>query len=171
MKCPQICVPCGRQVVRKCKLKEKKMKILLLNGPNLQLLGSREPGIYGCNTLDSIIREVKLLADELGVEIVDRQSNSEGELVTLIGDARKQKFDGIIINAAAYTHTSVALRDAISAVALPAIEVHLSNTASREEFRHHSFIAPVCTGVIAGFGKDSYLLALRALYSRLSREK
>ncbi|MBE6357362.1 MAG: type II 3-dehydroquinate dehydratase [Lentisphaerae bacterium] len=147
------------------------MKILLLNGPNLQLLGSREPGIYGCNTLDSIIREVKLLADELGVEIVDRQSNSEGELVTLIGDARKQKFDGIIINAAAYTHTSVALRDAISAVALPAIEVHLSNTASREEFRHHSFIAPVCTGVIAGFGKDSYLLALRAMVSKLKNEK
>lgn len=147
------------------------MKILLLNGPNLQLLGQREPGIYGCSTLKEIVREVKTLGEELGCEVCDFQSNSEGELVSLIGNAAAEGFSGIIINAAAYTHTSVALRDAISAVALPAIEVHLSNTASREEFRHHSCIAPVCTGVIAGFGKDSYLLALRALCSKLDRDK
>lgn len=147
------------------------MKILLLNGPNLQLLGTREPGIYGSDTLASITGEVQSCGHELGCEVVARQSNIEGELVTWIGDSRQEGFDGIILNAAAYTHTSVALRDAIKAVGLPVVEVHLSNTASREEFRHHSFIAPVCLGVIAGFGKDSYLLALRALYSRLSREK
>lgn len=147
------------------------MKILLLNGPNLQLLGSREPGIYGKNTLEAIVGEVMALGRELGCEVQAFQSNIEGELVSLIGDARKNGFDGIIINAAAYTHTSVALRDAISAVALPAVEVHLSNTASREEFRHKSFIAPVCTGVIAGFGKDSYLLALRALCARVKQDK
>ena len=145
------------------------MKILLLNGPNLQLLGTREPGIYGSETLASIVSEVTALGETLGCTIHAFQSNIEGELVTLIGDARKNGFDGIILNAAAYTHTSVALRDAISAVALPTVEVHLSNTASREEFRHKSFIAPVCTGVIAGFGKDSYLLALRALYESCRR--
>ena len=145
------------------------MKILLLNGPNLQLLGTREPGIYGSDTLASITGEVQSCGRELGCEVVARQSNIEGELVSRIGDARKDGFDGIIINAAAYTHTSVALRDAISAAALPAVEVHLSNTAAREEFRHHSFIAPVCTGVIAGFGRDSYLLALRALVSKLRK--
>lgn len=147
------------------------MKILLLNGPNLQLLGSREPGIYGSNTLQAIVDETVALGRELDCEVVAFQSNIEGELVSRIGNAKVDDFDGIIINAAAYTHTSVALRDAISAVALPAIEVHLSNTASREEFRHHSFIAPVCTGVIAGFGKDSYLLALRAITAKIRREK
>lgn len=145
------------------------MKILILNGPNLQLLGTREPGIYGSDTLASIMAGTRELAGELGVTVEDFQSNIEGELVSRIGDARKDGFDGIIINAAAYTHTSVALRDAISAAALPAVEVHLSNTAAREEFRHHSFIAPVCTGVIAGFGRDSYLLALRALVSKLRK--
>ena len=147
------------------------MKILLLNGPNLQLLGTREPGIYGSMTLDGIVSEVVALGRELGCSIEAFQSNSEGDLVSWIGDSRSKGFDGIILNAGAYTHTSVALRDAISAVALPAVEVHLSNTASREEFRHHSYIAPVCAGVIAGFGKDSYLLALRALVSRLSKNK
>ena len=145
------------------------MKILLLNGPNLQLLGSREPGIYGSNTLQAIVDETVALGRELDCEVVAFQSNIEGELVSRIGDARKDGFDGIIINAAAYTHTSVALRDAISAAALPAVEVHLSNTAAREEFRHHSFIAPVCMGVIAGFGRDSYLLALRALAAKLRK--
>ena len=144
------------------------MKILLLNGPNLQLLGTREPGIYGSNTLEMIVAETVELGKELGCEVEAFQSNIEGELVSMIGSARLNGYDGIILNAAAYTHTSVALRDAISAVALPAIEVHLSNTAARDEFRHTSFIAPVCTGVIAGFGKDSYLLALRALHSKLS---
>ncbi|MBR7121510.1 MAG: type II 3-dehydroquinate dehydratase [Lentisphaeria bacterium] len=145
------------------------MKILLLNGPNLQLLGTREPGIYGRDTLASITAEVTVLGSELGCEVSARQSNVEGELVSWIGNARAEGFDGIILNAAAYTHTSVALRDAISAVALPTVEVHLSNTASREEFRHRSLIAPVCLGVIAGFGKDSYILALRALCAKLSR--
>lgn len=147
------------------------MKILLLNGPNLQLLGSREPGIYGSDTLAGIVCEVKELAAELQCTIEDHQSNVEGELVSLIGSARLNGFDGIILNAAAYTHTSVALRDAISAVSLPVIEVHLSNTAARESFRHQSFIAPVCCGVIAGFGKDSYLLALRAMHALLNRNK
>ena len=145
------------------------MNILLLNGPNLQLLGSREPGIYGRTTLASIVDEVTALGKTLDCTVTACQSNVEGELVSLIGSAREKGFDGIIINAAAYTHTSVALRDAISASALPTVEVHLSNTAAREEFRHHSFIAPVCVGVIAGFGKDSYLLALRALHSRISQ--
>ena len=147
------------------------MKILLLNGPNLQLLGTREPGIYGSDTLASIVAEVEDLGNQLNCQIVARQSNIEGELVSWIGEAGANGFDGIILNAAAYTHTSVALRDAIKAVGLPAIEVHLSNTASREEFRHKSFIGPVCLGVIAGFGKDSYLLALRALHSHWDRKK
>lgn len=145
------------------------MKILLLNGPNLQLLGMREPGIYGNVTLADIEQEVISLGQELNCSVSVFQSNCEGELVSRIGAARSEGFDGIIINAGAYTHTSIALRDAISGVALPAIEVHLSNVASREEFRHHSYIAPVCAGVIAGFGKDSYLLALRALVSRIDR--
>ena len=145
------------------------MKILLLNGPNLQLLGMREPGIYGNVTLADIEQEVISLGQELNCSVSVFQSNCEGELVSRIGAARSEGFDGIIINAGAYTHTSIALCDAISGVALPAIEVHLSNVASREEFRHHSYIAPVCAGVIAGFGKDSYLLALRALVSRIDR--
>ena len=144
------------------------MNILLLNGPNLQLLGTREPEIYGKTRLSDIVNEVIELGKTLNCEVTAYQSNIEGELVSLIGSARQNGFDGIILNAAAYTQTSVALRDAISAVNLPTIEVHLSNTASREEFRHKSYIAPVCTGVIAGFGKDSYLLALRALVSRIN---
>ena len=146
------------------------MKILLLNGPNLQLLGTREPGIYGNMPLDGIVSEVAALGAESGCSIEAHQSNCEGELVSLIGASRQNGFDGIILNAGAYTHTSIALRDAISAVALPTVEVHLSNTAAREEFRRHSYIAPVCTGVIAGFGKDSYLLALRALISKLDKK-
>lgn len=142
------------------------MKILLLNGPNLQLLGTREPEIYGHVTLPDIEAAVAALGAELGCEVAARQSNCEGELVGWIGSARRDGFAGIILNAGAYTHTSVALRDAIAAVELPAVEVHLSNVASREEFRNRSYIAPVCAGVIAGFGMDSYLLALRALVSR-----
>lgn len=147
------------------------MNILLLNGPNLQLLGTREPEIYGKTRLSDIVNEVIELGKNLNCEVTAYQSNIEGELVSLIGSARQNGFDGIILNAAAYTHTSIALRDAISAVALPTVEVHLSNTASREEFRHKSYIAPVCAGVIAGFGKDSYLLALRALVSRINHNK
>jgi len=138
------------------------MKILFLNGPNLNLLGQREPGIYGKTTLNDIQAQVRQRAAELDVEIDFRQSNCEGELVTWIQQARGV-FDGIVLNAAAYTHTSVALRDAIAAAGVRTVEVHLSNIHAREEFRHKSFIAPVCVGQIAGFGAKSYLLALEAL--------
>ena len=147
--------------------RNENMKILLLNGPNLQLLGSREPDIYGKTTLATIVASVKELGNRFGVEIEAFQSNSEGDLVTIIGDARANGFAGIIINPAAYTHTSVAIRDAISAVALPAVVVHLSNVNSRESFRHESLTAPVCIGVVAGFGAFSYQMALLALLKRL----
>ncbi len=137
------------------------MKLLYLNGPNLNLLGTREPGVYGKATLADIESLVRQRAARSGVEIDFRQSNLEGELVTWIQQARGQ-FDGIVLNAAAYTHTSIALRDAISAVGLPTIEIHLSNVHAREEFRHRSLIAPVCRGQITGFGVNSYLLALEA---------
>ena len=142
------------------------MKILVLHGPNLNLLGDREPEKYGSNTLADINASVKKLAAELGVEVEFFQSNCEGELVSKIQTVKKN-FDGIIINPAAYTHTSIAIRDAILAVTKPCIEVHLSNIYTREEFRHHSFIAPVSVGQISGFGIDSYLLGLRALVSHL----
>lgn len=137
------------------------MKILFLNGPNLNLLGQREPEIYGRTTLADIEAQVREKAAPLKVEVDFRQSNLEGELVTWIQQA-KGKFAVIVLNAAAYTHTSVALRDAISAVGVPTIEIHLSNVHAREEFRHKSLIAPVCRGVIAGFGANSYILALNA---------
>ena len=143
------------------------MKILLLNGPNLQLLGSREPEIYGKTTLASIVSSVKELGKKLGLDVEAFQSNSEGELVTIIGNAPANGFAGIIINPAAYTHTSVAIRDAIAAVALPPVEVHLSNVNSRESFRRESLTAPVCIGVVAGFGAFSYQMALRALADKL----
>jgi 3-dehydroquinate dehydratase-2 len=137
------------------------MKILCLNGPNLNLLGQREPAIYGRNTLSQIEEKVRKKASELGVAVEFRQSNLEGELVGWIQEARDNS-DVIILNAAAYTHTSVALRDAIAAVGIPTIEVHLSNVHKREKFRHRSLIAPVCVGQIAGFGANSYVLALDA---------
>ncbi len=137
------------------------MKILFLNGPNLNLLGTREPGIYGSQTLADIEASVRAEAARLKVEIGFRQSNSEGELVGWIQSA-KGEYDALVINAAAYTHTSVALRDAISAVGLPAIEIHLSNVHTREAFRHHSFLTPVCRGQISGFGAYSYVLGLLA---------
>src|SRR6267142_3873471 len=137
------------------------MKILFLNGPNLNLLGQREPDIYGHTTLADIEAKVRERAAELKVEVEFRQSNLEGELVGWIQQA-KGKFEVIVINAAAYTHTSVALRDAISAVGVPAIEIHLSNVHAREEFRHKSLIAPVCRGQITGFGQKSYILGLEA---------
>ena len=137
-------------------------KFLLLNGPNLNLLGTREPEIYGADTLESIELEVSARAKELGVEVVCKQSNCEGGLIDYLHAARGE-FDGVLLNAGAYTHYSIAIRDAISAIELPCVEIHLSNVHKREEFRHTSVIAPVCVGVICGFGKMSYLLALEAL--------
>jgi len=137
------------------------MTILFLNGPNLNLLGQREPEVYGRTTLAEIQNRLNKKAQELGASIEFRQSNVEGELVTWIQQA-KGRFDAIVLNAAAYTHTSVALRDAISAVGVPTIEIHLSNIHAREEFRHKSLIAPVCQGQISGFGPYSYLLGLEA---------
>jgi 3-dehydroquinate dehydratase-2 len=137
------------------------MKILFLNGPNLNLLGQREPEIYGHTTLADIEAKVRERASELKAEIDFRQSNLEGELVGWIQQA-KGKFDVIVINAAAYTHTSIALRDAIAAGGVPTIEIHLSNVHAREEFRHKSLIVPVCLGQITGFGQKSYILGLEA---------
>ena len=137
------------------------MKIFFLNGPNLNLLGQREPEVYGSTTLADIEAKVRDRAKKLGAEIDFRQTNLEGELVSWIQEA-KGHFDVIVINAAAYTHTSVALRDAIAAVGLPTIEIHLSNVHAREEFRHKSLIAPVCRGQIVGFGVNSYVLAVEA---------
>ena len=144
----------------------QKKKILVLNGPNLNLLGTRQPDIYGKLTLAQIEKKVRALAKELGVDMEFRQSNSEGEIVTWIHQAAG-KFGAIVINPAAYTHTSLAIRDAISAVGIPTIEIHISNIHKREQFRHHSVIAEVAVGQIAGFGLDSYLLGLRAAAARL----
>ena len=137
------------------------MKILFLNGPNLNLLGQREPEVYGRTTLSEIEAAVRKRAAKIGATIDFRQSNQEGELVNWIQDTMG-RFDVIVLNAAAYTHTSVALRDAIVAVGIPTIEIHLSNIHAREEFRQKSLIAPVCAGQIIGFGVNSYLLGLEA---------
>ena len=142
------------------------MCILALHGPNLNLLGTREPDIYGAATLEDIDRSLVDLGRALAVEVECFQSNQEGELVDRI-QAAAGSFDAIVLNAAAYTHTSVAIRDAISACKLPTVEVHLSNVLSREEFRHVSLIAPVCLGVISGFGPRSYTLGLTALLDEL----
>ena len=140
------------------------MRILFLNGPNLNLLGTREPEKYGRVTLPEIEARVSQRAKELGATIAFRQSNLEGDLVNWLQEA-KGKFDWVVLNAAAYTHTSIAIRDAIAAVQVPTIEIHLSNVHAREEFRHKSLIAPVCRGQITGFGANSYLLALEAAVS------
>lgn len=142
------------------------LRIRVLHGPNLNLLGTREQSIYGTLSLDSLDLAITKLAEELAVEVDLRQSNSEGELVTWIQEART-RYDGIIINPAAYTHTSIAIRDAIAAVGLPTVEVHLSNIQQREEFRHRSHIAGVAIGQISGLGATGYLLALRGLHDHL----
>ena len=142
------------------------MRLLLLNGPNLNLLGQREPGMYGSTTLPQIETSLAARARELGVELACFQSNFEGALVDRIHQAMGQ-VDGILINAGAYTHTSIALRDALLGGAIPYVELHLSNTHAREPFRHHSYLADRAVGVICGFGADSYRLALEALVHHL----
>ena len=146
------------------------MKILFLNGPNLNLLGQREPEVYGRTTLGDIEAKVRERASRLNAEIDFRQSNVEGDLVAWIQQA-KGKFDVIVLNAAAYTHTSIALRDAIAAVGVPTIEIHLSNVHAREEFRQKSLIAPVCRGQICGFGAQSYILAVEAAVNVMDTQK
>ncbi|MBU6400890.1 MAG: type II 3-dehydroquinate dehydratase [Verrucomicrobia bacterium] len=145
------------------------MKIIFLNGPNLNLLGTREPDIYGQTTLAQIEKSVTERAAMLEAQVEFRQSNLEGELVTWIQQAR-ERFDVLVLNAAAYTHTSIAIRDAVAASGLPTIEVHLSNIHAREKFRHQSLIAPVCCGQIVGFGPLSYLLAIEAAVSLIAKK-
>jgi 3-dehydroquinate dehydratase-2 len=141
---------------------------LVLHGPNLHLLGRREPDIYGTTTLDDINAMLARRAQDVGVELVVFQSNHEGALLDVIGD-HIGRVDGVLVNPAGYTHTSVALRDALAALAVPVVEIHLSNVAARESFRHHSYIAPIAVGTIAGFGADSYRLALEAMIALLAR--
>ncbi len=146
------------------------MKVLFLNGPNLNLLGQREPEIYGRTSLSEIESQVRARAKQLRVSIEFRQSNHEGELVAWVQEA-KGRFDVLVLNAAAYTHTSVALRDAIAAVGIPTIEIHLSNIHAREEFRRKSLLTPVCIGLISGFGPFSYILALEAAVNVMETRK
>lgn len=148
----------------------KPLKILVIHGPNLNLLGSREVNVYGRVSMAQINQELLAEAKRLKVVLKIVQSNHEGKIVDLIGKAPKA-YQGVLINPAAYTHTSVAIRDALLAAMLPAVEVHLSNIYKREEFRQHSLTAPACIGQIAGFGKDSYILALKALSSSLKSNK
>ncbi len=145
------------------------MKILVLNGPNLNLLGTREPEIYGDATLGQIMNDLKSKSSALGCELETYQSNHEGDLIDQVQRAMQENISGIIINPGGYTHTSIALRDAFSGVGLPLVEIHLSNIYAREEFRHHSFIAPVAIGQICGFGAAGYQLALQALVDHLSK--
>ena len=146
------------------------MKILVINGVNLDMLGVREPEQYGSMTLKDLEKELYAYSFELGIDLEAFQSNHEGEIVEKI-HSTKNNFDGIVINAGAYTHTSVAIRDALSAVEVPTVEVHITNIYKREEFRHHSYLAPVCIGQISGFGVNSYKLGLKAVVDYLSTIK
>lgn len=143
------------------------MKILVINGVNMNMLGVREQEKYGTMTLKELEKELYAYSFELGIDIETFQSNFEGAIVEKIHNARND-FDGIIINAGAYTHTSIAIRDAIASVDIPVIEVHITNIYKREEFRHHSYLAPVCTGQISGFGVNSYKLGLKAVVDYLN---
>lgn len=148
----------------------RNLSILVLNGPNLNMLGQREPSIYGADSLDAINLSLKEHSATLGTDLRFVQSNHEGILVDAIQECLGQH-QGLLINAGAYTHTSVAIRDAIAAVAIPTVEVHLSNIYRREEFRHHSYIAPLAIGQISGFGANSYILGLQALVTYLRRSQ
>ena len=142
------------------------MKILVINGVNMNMLGVREPEKYGSMTLKDLEKDLYAYSFELGIELETFQSNHEGEIVEKIHSA-KNTFDGIVINAGAYTHTSVAIRDAITSVNIPVVEVHMTNIYKREEFRHKSFLAPVCIGQISGFGANSYKLGIKAIIDYL----
>ncbi len=144
------------------------MKILVINGANMNMLGFREINKYGTMTLKDLEKELYAFSFELGIDIETFQSNIEGEIIDKIHSA-KDRFDGIIINAGAYTHTSIAIRDAISAVNIPTIEIHITNIYKREEFRHHSYLAPVCLGQITGFGVNSYKLGIKAMVDHLKQ--
>ena len=146
------------------------MKIAVIHGPNLRLLGLREPHVYGSSTLEDINGSLLSLAEELGVELEVFQSNHEGEILDFLEDVRNRA-QGVLINPAGLTHTSVSLRDGLVGIGLPVVEVHLSNPASREEFRHRSFVAPVAVGTVAGFGENSYLLGLRGLVAKLNPQE
>jgi 3-dehydroquinate dehydratase-2 len=143
-------------------------RLLLLNGPNLNLLGQREPGIYGADTLEGVVERASRLAADLGHELSARQSNAEHELIDAVQGARAEGFAFLILNPGAYTHTSIALRDALLAVKLPFIEVHLSNVHAREPFRHRSYFSDIAVGVILGLGPQGYELAVRAAASRVA---
>lgn len=145
------------------------MKILVIHGPNLNLLGEREPGVYGSETFEKLNNDIIKHAEELGVECEIFQSNHEGAIIDKLHEARKES-SGVVLNAGAYTHYSYAIRDAIAAIKIPCIEVHISNTAARDEFRKTSVIGPVCYASIAGFGRDSYILGMDGLVRLLSRK-
>jgi 3-dehydroquinate dehydratase-2 len=147
------------------------MHILLLNGPNLNLTGLREPDVYGTKSYESICAQLQKEAEKRDIDLDIRQSNHEGLLIDFVHEAFLKKYDGIIINAGAYTHYSYALHDALKAASLPAVEVHLSNIHAREEFRHTSVIAPACLGQICGFGPFGYVLAMEALISHIRERR
>ncbi len=149
---------------------DKKYRVLLLNGPNLNLLGTREPHIYGSDTLDQVEHRLREHAEAIGITLDCRQSNGEHQLIDWVHEARTSHVDFILINPGAYTHTSIALRDALAGVAIPFIEVHLSNIHAREEFRRHSFLADIANGVICGLGAQGYDFALQAAKQHLSKQ-